>query len=169
MSNKSYHQAIGLFKSKLMYYWKPFNRRRLSKFYGTFINEGDLCFDLGAHIGNRTDAWLNIGAKIIAVEPQPSCLEYLHQRFGDSPNVVILNKAVGAETGTLPLKISNQHPTVTTLANQSWQKKVNAINQRIVWDEEINVVVVTLDQLIEEHGLPPVSYTHLTLPTKRIV
>lgn len=137
-----------------MYYWKPFNRRRLTKFYDAFIQKGDLCFDIGAHIGNRTDAWLNLGAKIIALEPQPSCISYLEQRFGHSSKVIVLNKAVGAEAGTLPLKISNQHPTVTTLANHTWQDKVKAINQRIVWDEEINVAIVTLDQLIEEYGLP---------------
>lgn len=152
--NKTPHQLFGLLKSKAMYYWKPFNRRRLRRFYSQFINPDDLCFDIGAHIGNRLDAWLVLDAQVLAVEPQPTCLDYLHRHFGKHPKVTILNHAVGAQTGTLPLKISNQHPTVTTLAQADWQEKVKAINNRIVWDETIDVQISTLDHLIDQYGMP---------------
>ncbi|MEM8907088.1 MAG: FkbM family methyltransferase, partial [Bacteroidota bacterium] len=137
-----------------MYYWKPFNRWRLKRFYRSFIQKGDLCFDIGAHIGNRLDAWLQLDAQVVAVEPQPACLNYLQKHFADHPNVQLLNHAVGAQAGQLTLKISNQHPTVSTLADDTWREKINAINQRIIWDEEIEVKVVTLDQLIDQYGLP---------------
>ena len=67
-------ERLGIFRSVAMYYWKPFNKRRLKRFYAQFIQPGDLCFDLGAHLGNRANAWLALGAKIVAVEPQPSCV-----------------------------------------------------------------------------------------------
>lgn len=153
--NKLLNQVIGLFKSKAIYYWKPFNRRRLIKFYQPFMEKGDLCFDIGAHIGNRTDAWLALETKVLAIEPQPSCVNYLQKRFGSNPNAIILDQAVGAKTGILPLKISNRHPTVTTLANEKWQRRINLIaNNTINWDEEIDIQVVTLDLLIEKYGLP---------------
>ena len=68
---------LGLWRSILIYYWKPFNESRLKQFYGQFITKGDLCFDVGAHLGNRSNAWLKLGAKVVAVEPQPQCIRYL--------------------------------------------------------------------------------------------
>ena len=64
-----------------MYYGKPFNRRRLKGFYSGFIGKGDLVFDIGAHLGNRSEAWLALGARVIAAEPQPICVQYLQKRF----------------------------------------------------------------------------------------
>ncbi len=145
---------LGLLKSKAMYYWKPFNRRKLVRLYRPFIHKNDLCFDIGAHIGNRMDAWLQLGAKVVALEPQPSCLHYLQRRFGNHPDVTLLPLAAGATPGIHPLKISNQHPTVTTLAGAHWQRKVTNINHRIVWDEELEVTTTTLDQLIGQYGQP---------------
>ena len=69
--------------------------------------------------------------------------------------MTILNIAVGAKKGILPLQISNLHPTVSTLANTDWQQTVSAIaKNKIVWDETIDISVTTLDLLIGEYGLP---------------
>jgi hypothetical protein len=64
-------RGLGLLRSVLMYHGIPFRRRRLSQFYARFIRPGDLCFDIGAHVGSRLGAWLPLGARIVAVEPQP--------------------------------------------------------------------------------------------------
>jgi hypothetical protein len=50
---------------------KKLLRKRLT-FYRNFIRNGDLCFDIGANIGTRTEAFLELGAKVVAVEPQRS-------------------------------------------------------------------------------------------------
>jgi len=42
---------------------------RRQKFYNQFISPNDLVFDIGANVGNRTRPLLNIGAKVVAVEP----------------------------------------------------------------------------------------------------
>ena len=49
----SMRNKIGLFKSRLVYDYKPFNRSKMIRFYRRFIKPGDLCFDIGAHTGDR--------------------------------------------------------------------------------------------------------------------
>ena len=57
-------------------------------FYRKFIVDGDLCFDIGANIGNRTRIFLSLGAKVVAVEPQKECAKFLELRFGKKINLV---------------------------------------------------------------------------------
>jgi len=38
-----------------------------------------LCFDVGANVGNRIEPMLQIGAKVIAIEPQKKYCETLHE------------------------------------------------------------------------------------------
>ncbi len=148
-------KKLGVLRSIAMYYWKPFNKRRLTKFYANFINENSLCFDIGAHLGNRTNAWRALGAKVIAVDPQPQCLAFLRQKFGKDKGVIILPKAVSDKSGKANLHISQLTPTISTLADKDWQKKMNdATSFEVNWEETIEVEVVTLDQLIAEYGIP---------------
>lgn len=146
---------IGILRSVAMYYWKPFNKRRLKRFYGQFIKSGDLCFDIGAHLGNRTDAWLALGAKVIAVEPQPQCLEFMHRKFRNSKDVTIIPNAVADKHGELTLHISHATPTISTIADEAWRDQIN--NDAwydVKWEEQITVKAITLDDLIAQYGVP---------------
>ena len=73
----SLRERLGMLRSIAAYYWKPFNKRKLMRFYSQFVKPDTLCFDLGAHVGNRTNAWAALGATIIAIEPQPICMNYM--------------------------------------------------------------------------------------------
>ncbi len=146
-------KKIGLLKSRIIYDYKPFNKRRLYRFYRQFISRNDLCFDIGAHTGNRTDTWLRLGARVIAVEPQPLFGDLLTAKYGKDSHFVFLQKALGSSPGKASLKISSLNPTLSTLSKQ-WKDVINDIDKRIVWDEEIEVTVITLDQLINKYGMP---------------
>ncbi len=37
---------------------KHFKKQKLLSFYKKYIGKGDLCFDIGANIGERTEAFL---------------------------------------------------------------------------------------------------------------
>lgn len=151
----SIREKLGIFRSVMMYYGKPFNRSKLANFYKQFVNPGDLCFDIGAHLGNRTDAWNRLKANVIAVEPQPRCLDYLYKRFGNEQRVTILPKAVSNAPGTATLNISTLTPTVSTFSDKAFRQKINdKTRYEVTWDKTIDVEMVTLDQLIEEYGLP---------------
>lgn len=146
---------FGIFRSIAMYYWKPFNRQRLKYFYSQFIKSGDLSFDIGAHLGNRTDAWNMLGAKIIAIEPQPKCMAYMKKRFKNKPNITLLEKAVGNKAGIATFHVSEMTPTISTLSDEKWRRTIaEDTSFKVSWDQQIEVEVLTLDQLINQFGLP---------------
>lgn len=141
-------------RSWLIYLAKPGNRRRLIRFYGQFLTEGDLCFDVGAHLGNRTIAFLDLGCKVIALEPQPRFAGFLKGKFRDT-ECKVLPEAVGSQIGTEIMHVSLANPTISTLSSRPWRDMMNAY-ERIptIWDEEVEVRITTLDELIERFGLP---------------
>ncbi|HLF63748.1 MAG TPA: FkbM family methyltransferase [Saprospiraceae bacterium] len=150
-----FRKRIGLIKSIAIYYWKPFNQRRLRKFYSQFISPGDLCFDIGAHVGNRTQAWLSLGARVIAVEPQPECIKYLKRRFAANHEVTIVDQAAGSRSGEAILYVSSANPTVSTLSDEAWRKQMNHdARYPIFWDRQVQVKMTTLDDLIARYGIP---------------
>ena len=63
------------------------------------IKEGDLVFDIGANVGDMTALYLELGARVVSVEPQEECLKILEKRFGRHPIVSIVPMAVGAVRG----------------------------------------------------------------------
>src|SRR3970282_98282 len=71
----------GLLRSLLIYYGVPFKLRRLADLYRPFVEPGDLCFDVGAHVGDRTRALRRLGGRVVAVEPQPACLGLLRWMY----------------------------------------------------------------------------------------
>lgn len=153
MSN--WRETLGLWRSLLMYYGVPGRFGRMKKFYGQFIGTDDLCFDIGAHVGNRLRVWNALGARMVAVEPQPALLRCLQRLFGNNARITLVAEAIGASAGTATLHVSTRTPTVTTLSSE-WMRDVKRDDsfRRVEWDEEVVVPVTTLDALIARHGVP---------------
>lgn len=145
----------GLTRSLLMYYGIPGRQARMRNFYRQFISPGDLCFDIGAHVGNRLKAWQALGARSVAVEPQPLLMQTLQSRYASAEDIDLVAQAIGAQPGEATLHISTQTPTVTTMS-QEWitQVKQDASFERVKWDRQLVVPVITLDQLIAAKGEP---------------
>jgi FkbM family methyltransferase len=145
----------GVIRSILMYYGIPFRAGRMARFYRQLVRPGDLCFDLGAHAGNRVLALRRIGARVVAAEPQPDFARLLRLLYGRDPAVTILESAVGAEIGQAAMLVSARTPTVTTLSAE-WAQAVGRAKSfgGVKWQHSINVPVTTLDALIAGHGLP---------------
>jgi FkbM family methyltransferase len=148
-------KMAGLARSFLIYYGIPGRQRRMRRFYGQFIRPGDLCFDVGAHLGNRIGVWRALGARVVAVEPQPEMMRWLERLYGRSANVTLLQTAVGAAPGAATLHVSSRNPTVSTLSAE-W---ITAVQQdpsfaSVQWDEQVTVPVTTLSALIRQYGLP---------------
>ena len=139
----------------LVYHGIPLRRLRLSRFYAQFVQPGDLCFDIGAHVGSRLRAWTPLGARIVAVEPQPECMRLLRRWYGHQPHITLIEQAVGAAPGVAELWISPRTPTVTTLS-PDWIAAVQQDRafEDVRWDYAVPVPVTTLDALIAQHGLP---------------
>jgi len=148
-------RSLGLLRSLMIYYGKPFQLQRMARFYRDLIAPGDLCFDVGAHVGNRIAVWRRLGARVVAVEPQPHCLALLRRLYGRDPGVTLVGEAVGATADRLPLHISAANPTVSTLS-PTWMAAVKQADSfaAVQWDEATAVDVTTLDALIDRFGVP---------------
>src|SRR6056297_801707 len=153
--NRRLQTFFGLFKSFVIYYGIPTKGLRMKKLYGQFIGPGSLAFDIGSHLGNRIGVWSRLGARVVALEPNPDChplLEYLH---GRRPNLTLLPVAAGAHPGKAVLYCDPAHPTLNTLSNE-WIRTVKATSPftHINWTTSCETEVVTLDMLIDEYGIP---------------
>ena len=151
----SLRQQLGLARSLVIYYGNPYKLRRMRRFYAALIRPGDLCFDIGAHVGNRLWAWTSLGAQVVGIEPQPICMRFLRRWYGKHPAVTLIEAAVGAVPGRQPLWISAQTPTVSTLSRR-WIDEVQqaASFAHVRWAEGQAVEVTTLDALIAQYGEP---------------
>jgi FkbM family methyltransferase len=148
-------RAIGLARSLVIYYGQPWRTRGLHRLYRQFLKPGDLAFDVGAHVGNRGRCWSHLGARVVAIEPQPDFAAWLRWQFQADPRVTVVQAALGAAAGTAEMHISRWHPTVTTFS-KSW---IGAVKQtgafdKVAWDATVPVPLTTLDALIAAHGLP---------------
>ena len=145
----------GLWRSLVMYYWPPGSGRRLDRFYGEFVGPDDLCFDIGAHVGNRTMCFLRLGARVVAVEPQPDFGCFLRLLLKWRKRVTLLDCAIGAEEGDLELHLSLATPTVSSGSAEFMRDTGSIASFDIVdWDRVVRVRQTTLDELAERYGMP---------------
>ena len=127
----------------------------MDRLYGNFVRPGDLVFDVGAHVGDRVASFHRLGARVVAVEPQPSMVRTLRLLYGRSKSVVIEALAVGREPGKARMLINVDNPTVSSISPAFVEAAHDAPGwegQR--WSETIDVAVITLDALIAKHGVP---------------
>lgn len=146
---------FGLARSILIYYAIPGRARGWRRFYSQFVSPGDLCFDLGAHVGNRSAALLALGARVVGLEPQPLPAAALRWLLGSNPRLTLLVLAAGSQPGRVPMLVSARNPTLSTLS-ADWAGEVGATPgfAGADWDARLEVEVTTLDALIAQYGLP---------------
>jgi FkbM family methyltransferase len=146
--------SLGLARSLVVYYGQPWRRSALKRFYGSIVRPGDLVFDVGAHVGSRSRTLLDLGARVVAVEPQPAFADFIESRFSGSL-VGFERVAVGRRAGEIDLLISSLHPTVTSISSRFVEtvKQSKGFSQ-VVWDRKVTVPMVTLDHLVSKYGMP---------------
>lgn len=145
------------FKTKIINLFFPENvektiiKKRLN-FYRQFLNSGDIYFDVGANYGNRIEPLINEGLKIIAVEPQLHCIEYLKEKY--DKQIIIIPCGLGSKKGSQTMYLSDAH-TLSSFS-QDW---INAVKKsgrfgQCNWNKKQKVKITTLDDLILNYGLP---------------
>lgn len=146
---------LGIARSLGLYYGVPFRLAGMRRLYAGLVPEGGLCFDIGAHVGNRLRCFRSMGARVVALEPQPDFARILRLLYGRDRGVTILEAAAGAETGVATLLASLRTPTVTSL-NPQWVLQVGGTLgfEHVRWTAGPSVPVTTLDALVDRHGLP---------------
>ena len=127
----------------------------MDRLYGGFVRRGDRVFDVGAHVGDRVASFRRLGARIVAVEPQPAMVMVLKLFYGRSADVAIEAVAIGRGVGTTSMLINADNPTVSTASPEFVSAARDApgwVTQR--WTKAVPVPVTTLDALIGKYGAP---------------
>jgi len=145
----------GVLRSLRIYYGNAQRRTSMDDLYGQFVRPGDLVFDIGAHVGDRIGAFRRLGARVVAVEPQPAPMHALRLLYGRDQAVALEPVAIGATTGQVELYVNVDNPTLSSCSKKLVQAAATApgwSGER--WDKSISVPMTTLDQLSARHGVP---------------
>ena len=145
-------RAIG---RSLRTYHDPAHAARLDAFQGRFLGPGGLGFDIGAHVGDRTASFLRLGARAVAVEPQPRLIRLLRLLFHRQAGATLVPALVGAEAGEAALFLNSANPTIATASDAFIAAARGAegwADER--WDAPLLLPVTTIDALIAVHGVP---------------
>jgi FkbM family methyltransferase len=149
-------ELTALWRSLRIYRLDRAHRQSLRTLYQPFVKRGALVFDIGAHAGDRTACFRQLGASVISVEPQSVFAWFLRLSNAWHPQVKVLSCVVSHTPGTKTLDVTTRIPTVSTLSDAF----VQAANSGAVgwqgqqWDRSISVQAVTLDELIKRYGRP---------------
>ena len=127
-------------------------RQQLKAFYGRFIKRDDLCFDVGANIGDRAELFRELGARVVCVEPQADCVAFLRRRFKGDSGVVIVTKVVGDRDGNGRLHVCDDNSGLATMS-RGWTED-SPYADRFEWKRSVEVEMTRLDTLVSEHGTP---------------
>ena len=132
--------------------WSAADERR-SIFYEQFVKQGDLVFDIGANVGNRSKTFLKLGARVIAFEPQSFCADILESAFSDR-NFKCVRKAVGENAGSIELHVNAM--SVLSTVSKRWISETEQSGRfaESKWEKTEEVELTTLDECIKEFGVP---------------
>jgi FkbM family methyltransferase len=145
----------GVRRSLRLYYGDPARAAAMDRLYRPFVPAGALAFDIGAHIGDRVASFRRLGARVVAVEPQPALHRTPRLLHGRDTGVTLLSAAVGRVPGRATMRINTANPTISTLSDEFIEASRGASGwQGEAWPVSAEVEVTTLDALIAAHGRP---------------
>ncbi len=121
----------------------------------------DLILDIGANRGHKTDIFLRLGARVIAVDPDESNQEILRQNFSAyrlrKKPVTLVRKAISDRNGTETMWVDEPGSAKNTL-NAKWVETLKMDGHRfghtLEFGHKMEVETITLDELIQLYGRP---------------
>src|SRR5258707_12296847 len=88
-----------------VYYGDAARDAAMDALYARFLSAGDLAFDIGAHVGDRTGSFRRLGARVVALEPQPPCARVIRTIYAGADSVSLHEAACGDCVGPSPLYV----------------------------------------------------------------
>ena len=174
-SVQSLLKRVGLYnrlKASCLYdlYWRVADSRMIDgrsrevNFYRDLLEGfqgGDLIFDIGANHGQKTDIFLRIGARVLAVDPDEMNQEalrdkFLRYRLVKKP-VIIVGKAVSDKCAVHKMWIDEPGSAKNTLS-QKWvdtlRRDEARFGHRLNFAQHTEVESISLEELIVTYGCP---------------
>ena len=119
-------ETIGGLRSEAERCWRGSANGAVPQLHAEFVSPGQLVVHVGARTGDLTANFLELGARVVAVEPNHDCAVALRERFGNRDDVTVIEQAVG-----------------------SWEG-----SHESAWPQPLLVQMTTLARIIETHGAP---------------
>ena len=113
------------------------------------IQPGDLVFDVGANIGNKTKEFMKHGAKVVAFEPQKECLDKLFET-----GAIVQKVALGKEKSDMEFLFKTNTSTLASMSEDFILAVKKERFKSYVWGDVEIIKTDTLDNMIEEFGTP---------------
>lgn len=114
------------------------------RLYSSVLTTGALCFDVGANVGDKSEALLKVGAQVVAFEPNPLVVPELRARCARHPRWTLVEAALGSKAAISTFYAQREH-SQSSLA-RGWE------NGEVI--ASFRVPVVTLDAAIKSFGCP---------------
>ncbi len=144
-------------RPRLLAKWakRRYNRKESLRFLSDFVKSGDLVFDIGANNGWKTELFVMLGARVVAVEPQEDCAAVLKRKFRSNTLVHVENLAVGSGEKLSRIWKSDVRNQLSSMSAE-WISAVKKSGRfrRFEWSSTETVRVTTLDNLIRSYGMP---------------
>ena len=137
-----------LFHRERWEFWKS-----MSEFYSRFVPHNALVFDVGANVGMYSELFLQLGAEVVAIEPNEACHSQL-RRVANGQRMTIVQAACGASSGTADLHLSDASGICTI--SEQWVDitQKSDLYAASHWVGVQSVPVTTLDALAVKYGQP---------------
>ena len=129
------------------YFWSIYQNTSVS------VQEGDVVFDLGGHLGVFTRTALNRGAaKVVVFEPEPTNIACFKKTFQDelADGRVVLIEAAAWDS-------------VTTLTFTKEEGEHQSARARVSRSGEMEVAATTVDAAVKELGLERVDFMKMDI------
>lgn len=150
MSLKQLAIAAGVYRPARIIHRALNKRERLNfkaacTLYDRFVAPDDLCFDVGANVGEKTEALLWLGARVVSIEPQPDLAREVRARAEyASDRSHVIQAGISDREGNARLHLKRESTGQASLL-ADWQGTTSGT---------IEVPTVTLDSLITTYGRP---------------
>ncbi len=103
--------TAALARSLRVYHGDGARNARMDALYGRFLKPSDLAFDIGAHVGDRISSFRRLGARVVALEPQPGPARVLRLIHGRDAGVTLLAAAAGDSEGSVTFHLNTANPS----------------------------------------------------------
>jgi FkbM family methyltransferase len=140
------------------------DRRKEIEFYSNLwedFRRGDLVFDIGANQGYKSDIFLRLGARVVAVEPDEKCQlvlkeKFLKYRLRGKP-LTLVNKAVSDQNSVQTMCVASPGSALNTLSSK-WAETLSndekRFGEKVRFEQLKQVETVSIEHLVGLYGLP---------------
>ncbi|MEI6732036.1 MAG: FkbM family methyltransferase [archaeon] len=118
-------------------------------------NGKDLIFDIGASRGYKSKMFLDLGFRVIAVEPIKRNIKFMQKKFQNyGRKIKIIRAGVSNKVSFEKLRVCASESFSTFSDEQVKMFKESKDTENLEWFKEEKVRMITLEYLISRYGLP---------------